>query len=310
MKSFLLLTLFYLCCIQIGQTQQSLASKLGYDQDAKLLIIHGDDLGVAHSQNEASILAMKLGMVNSASIMMPCPWVEEVAVFARERPDADLGLHLTLTNEWYRYNWGPLASLDQVPSLVNERGFLLPNCLEFGQRAVVAEAELELRAQIEQAYRMGIRPTHFDAHMGCLLFNSAELFEVYLQLGREYKVPVMVSRLFLKAASQAFLDKITDEDVIIENVLTASPQDYESGMADFYTTTLENLDIGVTVLLIHLAYNNAEMQAVTIGQEYWGAQWRQQDFDFFTSDACRRILEEQDIQMVTWREIQEVFYRE
>jgi len=266
-------------------------------------------MGVAHAQNEASILAMKVGMVNSGSIMMACPWVEEIAAFARENKKADLGLHLTLTNEWYDYNWGPVASKDKVSSLVNENGFLHPDCLVFSQHAKVQETEIELRAQIEKAIRMGINPTHFDAHMGCLIFSSAEMFEVYLKLGREYKVPVMVSRLFLKAASQAFIDKMTDEDIIIENAITAGPPDYEGGMDNYYTTVLNELDSGVSVLLIHLAFDNAEMQAITRGQEYWGARWRQQDFDFFTSEKCKRLLRENDIHLITWREIGEAIYK-
>lgn len=301
-------TFLFTCLTVTIAAQESLMKKLGYDDNTKLLIIHGDDLGVAHSKNEASILALKVGMVNSASIMMPCPWVEEVAVYFRDNPEVDFGLHLTMTNEWYHMNWGPVASSDKVPSLVNDKGFMFPNCLEFGQNATVAEAEIELRAQIEQAYKMGIIPTHFDAHMGCLLFNSADLFEVYLKLGREYKTPVMVSRLFLKAASQAFLDKITDEDIIIEHVMSASPQDYDSGMAKYYTNTLKNLDPGINVLLIHLGFDNAEMQALTIGQEYWGSKWRQEDFNFFTSEACRNILKEENIKLITWKEIKEVWY--
>jgi len=301
-------TFLFTCLTVTIAAQESLMKKLGYDDNTKLLIIHGDDLGVAHSKNEASILALKVGMVNSASIMMPCPWVEEVAVYFRDNPEVDFGLHLTMTNEWYHMNWGPVASSDKVPSLVNDKGFMFPKCLEFGQNATVAEAEIELRAQIEQAYKMGIIPTHFDAHMGCLLFNSADLFEVYLKLGREYKTPVMVSRLFLKAASQAFLDKITDEDIIIEHVMSASPQDYDSGMAKYYTNTLKNLDPGINVLLIHLGFDNAEMQALTIGQEYWGSKWRQEDFNFFTSEACRNILKEENIKLITWKEIKEVWY--
>ena len=48
--------------------QNSLASKLGYDEDAKLLIIHADDVGVSHSENMATFLALKIGMVNSGSV--------------------------------------------------------------------------------------------------------------------------------------------------------------------------------------------------------------------------------------------------
>lgn len=309
MKKYIIL--FFLTVISlVSALSQSLAEKLGYREIDKLLIIHADDLGVAHSQNIASFLAMKTGPVNSASIMMPCPWVTEVAEFAQKNPSADLGLHLTMTNEWKHMNWGPVASKDKVPSLINEFGFLYDNCLSFGQKAKVEEAEIELRAQIDQAIEMGIRPTHLDTHMGCLVFNSPELFEVYLKLGREYKIPVMVGRLFVQAASPAFKEKITKDDIIIESILTANVPDYESGMAAYYEKSLRNLSSGVNVLLIHLAFNNTEMQAVTIGKEPWGALWRQQDFNFFTSTKCKEIIEDEGIQLVTWREIQNVMYPE
>jgi len=289
--------------------QKSLAEKLGYDADDKLLIIHADDLGVAHSENIASFLAMKIGSVNSACIMMPCPWVAEVADYKQKNPDADFGLHLTLTNEWKYMRWGPVASLDKVPSLVDSLGFLYADCLEFSQHMKVEEAEIELRAQIEKAYSMGIKPTHLDAHMGCLVFSTSELFEVYLKLGREYKIPVMVGRFFLRVASQAFKDKIRPEDIIIEKVITADIADFESGMADYYKKELRNHSGGVQILLIHTAFNDAEMQALTIDHPHWGAKWRQDDFDFFTSKECQTILEEENIKLITWRDIQQLLYK-
>ncbi len=288
--------------------QQTIAQKLGYSPDAKLLIIHADDIGVTHSENKATILAMKLGMVNSGSIMMPCPWVGEIAAFAKERPEADLGLHLTLTSEWEWMKWGPVASKNKVPSLVNSQGFFYDNCQTFGQKAKPAEVEIELRAQIEKAFSMGINPSHFDTHMGCLVFNSPEVFEVYLKLGREYKIPVMVDRFFLKASSQQFRDKMKPGDLIVEKTYTAEPKDFESGMAAYYEKVLTNLTTGVQVLLIHTAFDDAEMQALSVNHPEWGAAWRQADFDFFTSDKCRQLLKDNNIQLLTWRALQEAAY--
>lgn len=57
-----------------AQGKKTLAEQLGYAKDARLLIIHADDLGVAHSENSASIAALEKGAINSASIMVPCPW--------------------------------------------------------------------------------------------------------------------------------------------------------------------------------------------------------------------------------------------
>ena len=60
---------------------------------------------------------------------------------------------------------------------------------------------------------------------------------------------------------------------------------------------------------MHLAYDDAEMKAVTIDHPDWGAAWRQRDFDFFTSETFRKLLEEQGIKLVTWREIRAVQYK-
>lgn len=305
----LLIFLWGLSLVQCLTAQLSINERLGYNQEDKLLIIHADDLAVTHSQNIGSFSAIKNGSVNSASIMMPCPWVSEVAEFYKENPNSDFGLHLTLTNEWHLLRWGSVASSDKVGSLLNEQGFMYPNCLEFGKHAIVEEVEIELRAQIEKAYAMGLNPTHFDAHMGCLIFSSPEIFEVFLKLGREYKVPCMVGRFFLKAASQAFLDKMTEEDFIIERTYTAGPQDYDDGLAAYYEDLFRNkLSSGLQILLIHPAVYNEELQAMAIDQEYWGAKWRQQDLDFFTSQKCKKILEEENIKLITWRDIQKIHF--
>jgi YdjC-like protein len=68
-------------------------------RDAKLLIIHADDLAVAHSQKAATFDALDRGAVTSASIMVPGPWLTRVANYAKAHPDADLGLHLTPPGE-------------------------------------------------------------------------------------------------------------------------------------------------------------------------------------------------------------------
>lgn len=285
------------------QTQPTLAQRLGYPADAKLLIIHADDLAVAHSENQASFKAMKEGVVNSASVMVPCPWLPEVAAYAKANPNHDLGLHLTLTSEWKHFKWGPVSDCGEMTGLVDSLGYFYDNCADFAAHARPEDIELELRAQIEKAKSMGIEPTHLDSHMGCLFFQNPTLFAIYLKMGREYGLPVMVGHDLLGALPEPFKQAVTEKDIVIDRIFTANPEDYQKGMAQYYTSVLQNLQPGVSTLLIHTAYDDAEMQGVSIDHPDWGAAWRQADYDFFTSEACRKLLKGQGIQLITWREV-------
>src|SRR6202521_52068 len=69
---------------------KTVAERLGYPADSKLLIVHADDLAVAHSVDTASFDALDKNAVTSASVMVPCAWLTEVASYAKDHPGADL----------------------------------------------------------------------------------------------------------------------------------------------------------------------------------------------------------------------------
>jgi len=279
----------------------TVAERLGYAPDAKLLIVHADDLGVAHSVDAASIKAFETGQVNSGSIMVPCPWLQEIAAYARAHPERDLGLHLTLTSEWATYKWGAVMSKDRVPSLINKDGYLYPTEVEAAAHIKPEEAEAEIRAQVERARAFGIQPTHLDSHMGTL-FRSKALFEALLRVAHDYKLPALVSRDFFPQADY-LQTSLGPDDVTIDHMITIRPLVQPDHWAAFYTDAVKSLAPGVTQFIIHLAYDDEEMRAVTVDHPFWGAAWRQRDFDFFTSPAFRRLLDENNVKLVTWREI-------
>src|SRR5215467_3357135 len=161
---------------------QTLAEKLGYAKDTKLLLIHADDIAETHAVNAATFQALESGAVNSASIMVPCPWFPEAADYAKSHPEFDFGLHLTLTSERVYYRWGPVAGPGKVPSLVDSNGYFHH---DWDQHPPIEakDVERELRAQIERALAMGVRPTHFDSHQYRLIENGKEIFQVFVRLG-------------------------------------------------------------------------------------------------------------------------------
>lgn len=302
-KGLIPVTLFIAAAISTkAQTvSNSLAGQLGYPPNTKLLIVHADDLGVTHSVNAASIKALESGAVNSASIMVPCAWFPEIADYAKSHPEMDFGLHLTLTSERIYIRWGPVASADKVRSLLDENSYFHHDWTP-ATKIDPHEVEIELRAQIERAYAMGVRPTHLDSHQYRLESTGKELFEVALRLAHEYKLPFFVTRDWF--ADFPYLEKsLGPEDVVIDHTITIEPTVPPAKWPDFYKNAIRKMQPGVTELVIHLAYDDAEMHAATRERDTWGAAWRQRDFDFFTGPDFRQLLQDQHITLVTWRQI-------
>ncbi|HEU0252926.1 MAG TPA: polysaccharide deacetylase family protein [Pyrinomonadaceae bacterium] len=283
------------------EAAKTVAERLGYPRDAKLLIVHADDLGMSHSVNAATIKAFESGLVNSGSIMVPCPWLSEIAAYARANPQADLGLHLTLTSEWTSFRWGPVTSSDKVKSLLDKDGFFRLTETEAAAHADPKEVELEITSQIERARALGIQPTHLDSHMGTLYQNKA-LFEVFLRVARANKLPVRIAKSWFVRAD--FLPStLNPNDVYIDRVLDINPAVAPGDWGKFYSEEIKKLEPGVTEVIIHLAYDDAEMQGATINHPNWGAAWRQRDFDYFTSADFRKLLQENNIKLITWRDL-------
>ena len=297
----LVLSILALLTVAKAQESKSIAERLGYPRDAKLLIVHADDLGMAHSVNAATIKALETGLVNSGSIMVPCPWLSEIAAYARANPQADLGLHLTLTSEWTSFRWGPVSSRDRVSSLLDKDGYFYLLETEAAAHADPKQVEMEITAQIEKARALGIQPTHLDSHMGTLYQNKA-LFEVFIRVARREKLPVRVAKAWFSQAD--FLPTVlSQDDVYIDRVLDINAGVPANDWAKFYSDALRKLEPGVTEVVIHLAYDDTEMQGATFNHPNWGAAWRQRDFEFFTSDAFRKLLQENQIKLITWREL-------
>jgi chitin disaccharide deacetylase len=284
-----------------SQNRPSVAERLGFGRDARLLIVHADDVGMSHSVNAATIKALEDGVVNSASIMVACPWFPEIAEYAKTHPDADFGLHLTLTSERVYYRWGPVAPREKVASLVDENGYFQHDWTP-ATHAKPKDVEQEIRAQIERAYAMGIRPTHLDSHQYRLYQNGKDLFDVLVRVAHEKKLPFFVVRDWF--AEHPYLESgLSPADIVIDHTVTIDPSVRPEKWPEFYRTAIKNLQPGVTEFVIHVAFADEEMTAATRERDTWGAAWRQRDFDFFTSAEFRELLRQERIRLVTWREL-------
>lgn len=272
--------------------------RLGHPASARLLLIHADDLGMAHSVNRATLEALEQGWITSASILVPCPWFAEVARFARAHPDADLGVHLALNSEWTTFRWRPLTASAQVPSLLDADGYLPLLETTVGQKAQPAEAEKELRAQIALARASGVRITHFDSHMNAL-FQNAGLFDVYHRLARENGVPQRWARAIAPPAGAV----MPAEEVLLDNVVAVNPGVDPNKWRETYQKMLADLPPGVYEMVVHLAYADDEMWGATSDHPDWGAAWRQYDLEMVQSPEFRQFLKDQGFILVTWKDL-------
>ena len=304
LTDFLLITLLSLSPLTTALAQtKTVAERLGYPADSKLLIVHADDLAVAHSEDAASFDALDKNGVTSASVMVPCPWLKEVAAYAKDHPDADLGLHLTLTSEWKTYRWGPVASKDTVPSLLDPSGSLWDEVAPAKEHVKAEEVEREIRAQIELALAMGIHPTHLDSHMG-VLFSRPDLFAVYVKVAHEYKLPFLAVRM--PDAPPALVASLSDRDILLDSVVVANPRVAPSDWRNFYSAAIRNLKPGLTEIIVHLGHDDAELQAVMVDHPDYGAAWRQRDYDFVTSPEFKKVLQENHVILIKWKDLKKL----
>mgnify|MGYP001239272789 CR=1 FL=1 len=293
----------FLLCASIGQMlaqTKTIAERLGYPADSKLLIVHADDLAVAHSVNSASFDALQKGAVTSASIMVPCPWITEVAAYAKAHPDADFGLHLTLTSEWKLYRWGPVSPSDKVPSLLDPAGTFWGDTPQVALHAKDDDAEREIRAQVERAMALGIRPTHLDTHMGSVL-ATPKLFAAYIKVAHEFHLPFLAVRI---PGADTFLSKLSEKDIVLDALIMAAPTVHTDQWKEFYLNSIKGLKPGLTQMIVHLGHNDAELQAVTMDHPDYGSSWRQRDYDFVTSPEFKKALEDNHIILVKWKDLQ------
>ena len=282
---------------------KTVAERLGYPADSRLLIVHADDLAVAHSVDTASFDALDKNAVTSASVMVPCAWLTEVASYAKDHPGADLGLHLTLTSEWKIYRWGPVESKDKVPSLLDPAGYLWSEVAPAAHNIKPEEAEREIRAQIEHAAAAGIHPTHLDTHMGTLL-ATPELFAVFVKIAHEYNLPFLAPRF--PGEGNKLLSLLSERDVILDAVVMANPALRSPEWKDFYLNAVKSLKPGLTEMIVHLGHDDAELQAVMVDHPAYGAAWRQRDYDFVTSPEFKRALQENNVILVKWMDLKKL----
>lgn len=310
MKKVLLVFVSLLITLSISsQGNKNLAELLGYPKDSKLLIIHADDMGLAHSVNTATIKAFDNKGITSGSIMVPCPWAPEIEAYVRDHPGMDVGIHLTMTAEWDLYKWGGITPADLIPSLLDKNNYFYPSVEALGKAAKGADADKELRAQIDRAIASGVKPTHLDTHMGSVL-ASPELVKVYLNLSEVYHLPVLFPRAYLSWLPPDVAKVLESKHFLLDNLFMLEPNMITGKWIDAYKKGIEAMKPGLNEMIVHVAVDNEEMQAISKGHDDYGSAWRQHDLDMVSGTEFKELLKTNHIILIGWKQVSDLMNSE
>ena len=294
-----------------GAEPRTLAERLGYKPADRLLIIHADDAGMCHSVNVATIRALEKGIVTCASVMVPCPWFPEMAKYAREHPEADLGVHLTLTSEWGLYRWRPVAPQGEVRCLLDKEGFLPHGVIEVLGQATAPEVETEIRCQIARARQFGMVPTHVDSHMGTLF--TGKFYRTYTGAAKDLGVmPMLVAPNTPELRARAYLvgvdpvkstaDLRAQGFLFLDALNTGEKGDTLEARRARYYDFFRNLKPGVTQVIVHLSLDDEEIRSIAGS---WERRWH--EYQIFTDPKTRELIDQLGIKLIGYRDLQKLF---
>ena len=270
---------------------RSLASRLGHQDDARLVIISCDDLGSCHGATEGVYQAIRDGVATCASIMVPAPWARYAA---DQYTGEDIGVHLTLNAEHPLYRWGPLT---HAQSLLSGEGGFPRSVDDLWEHADSTEVLRECRVQIERALALGIDVSHLAPHLTSITLRP-EFFDVYLELAVEFKLPIRLpSTISADAAGFPFRQLAADEGIVFPDHFD---HDWRTGSRERVLSAFASLEPGVTEIHVQPSIDTAEVRA--LGEVATG--WID-DLALATSDELRHAVTASGAVLIGYRELRD-----
>lgn len=283
--------------------------KLGFKPDARVAIVHADDIGLCHAANAALAENLAFGIVTCGSVMMPCPWVPEIAAWCRAHPEADVGVHITLTSEWDRLRWRPVSTVDPKSGLFDDEGYMWRANDGVYAHLNPDAAIAEMRAQIELALHLGIDVTHIDTHMGTVM--HPQLLPAYVGLALEYRIPAMLPRIPRERMNEWGIDPQVGERMlaqmdaliasgfpVLDSVLAARE---EGDHLAVYKRLFDAVPPGFTHFLLHPSVPGSDIEALADS-----AQYRIEDYQTFLRPELKAYVEAQGIHLIGYRRLRDL----
>ena len=273
----------------------------------KRLIVNADDFGMAESVNDGIIAAHRGGIVTSASFLACGEAAEHAARIAAENPSLDVGVHLCLTI---------LPSAlppEKLPTLTRSEKFhaspfALMSRLAFGW-VDKTEIESELRAQIEKALSLGVRPSHLDGHQHVHVMPG--IFEVVARLAKEYGIgsvryPVgpwagrmsygsTLEKLFLEGLAKSQRRVIKSYGLKCPDHFFGLAQTGRLGRRELLSI-IKGLPEGTSEIMCHPGLKNKPLEK----ELRWGKGW-ERELSAVTDARVEELIEKRGIELVNFK---------
>lgn len=270
----------------------------------KRLIINADDFGYDEGVVRGIIELHQQGVITSTTCMTNMPAWPQAAAYLRRHASLGAGVHLV-------FNEGqPVLPVEQVPALVGVDGQFLNDSqiLRSFRPGTTAQLRAEFRAQIKRfTADAGRPPDHLDNHCA-VSYTRPDRFKVTLELAQEYNLPIRVP----------FGDDLEEQAAFLSE-RNALPHWMVRWLGAYFRRRIDRAGIGRPnaflmqfstpgnrtpeyLLSLLEALRNGWLSELLVHPGY-DADWREKDLRALLDPRVRERLEQPDIQLSTFGDI-------
>lgn len=280
--------------------------RLGFSNSDRVVIFHTDDIAMCQASVAAFAELWDYGIISSGAVMAVCPWFLEAAAYAAAHPEADLGVHLTLTSEWKTYRWGPVSTRNPRSGMLDGQGYFYSTSEAAQKHGEPGFVRRELQAQVEKVLAAGMQPTHIDTHMGSVA--HPKFMQHYTHLSQKTGLPAMNLRLdesawkamglpsLVAQAAARLSARLEASGVPLLDACTGMPLDSDEDREQIARHLLGQLPAGITHFLLHPSIDTPELRQIT-------PDWRRRvgDYRTFLSPSLKAFIRNAGIQVIGYR---------
>src|SRR5205823_3136038 len=142
---------------------------------------------------------------------------------------------------------------------------------------------------------------HLDMHMGTLAVKP-EFYGVLVKVAHEYGLPFLAVHV-ADQREKMMASLLSPKDVVLDSLVMFGGNVPPQHWTETYEAALKSIKPGVHYMIVHLGYDDSELQAVTVDHPDYGAAWRQRDYNSVISPEFKKALEDNHIILIGWKDL-------